>query len=516
MKNRQSQHMPSISADPINKKKLFVFWTGCFLFYFVIMSCAPYSYDDYEFASLDFSSAREFILYCLTYGNGRLLGNISGVFSNQVPIFGSFYKAFIISTTIILIPEILGIRSKFTYAASFLLTTAIDPSLFAQVFTWTSGFANYVPPVFLMLASLFLIQKYPVDSGKPAVKLLLCATLFVLGFSAQLFIEHSSIINILLAGIILLKSATKPGKPRLIPAAVLLTATLSGLVLMFWIPAHYIASANNHTAGYRSVQIGSLSVFAFNCVRNALRLTNHYLGLCGLPLCAGSALTVYLTRMQRSEKVNRFLYAMSGFSGIYILVCSLLDSEGWYAEPAIVHHALAMTAVLSSLAAWLLALVKMEDELLRNRLFVLLGLGVFSMLPLLVVTPVHIRVLYHSQVFIVIAFLLILCRWAEAWPSGWMARAACALAACALALIITLVPVFLSIRSMTQARHAYTIAQMEQGAQTIEFFRVPYNYVHDATDAANGDYYYHNQRRDIQFNYISYDQWMNDHWNSIP
>lgn len=504
-------------ADSTAASRRFTLLFGCvcFLFYFFIMFCAPFTYDDYEFAGLQFGSAKEFLLYCLTYGNGRLWGNISGVFSNQVPIFGAFYKAFVLSGTVLLVPAILGIRSKFGLILSFLLMTLIDPALFAQVFTWTSGFANYVPAVFLSLVCLLMIQKYPAKNGNSAVKALLCLSLFVLGLSAQLFIEHSSIVNILLAGVILLKAFTEPERPRLIPAVVFLIATLIGFAVMFWIPAHFIASMNNHTAGYRSMHIGSLYTFVFNCFRNALRLTNHYLGLCGLPLCAGSALTVYLTGGKRSERFNRILCIMSGFSGIYLLFCSLIDGESWYAEPAIIHHAIAMIAVLSALAAWLLALVKMEDKLLRNRIYVLLGLAVFSLLPLLVVTPIHIRVLYHSQMFIVAAFLLTVCSFSHSWSAVFRKRVTSVLTGCALALMLSLAPVFLSIHAMNQARHAYIVSQMEQGAHTIEFFRIPYAYVHDATDSAMGDYYYYTERRDIQFNITPYDQWMNDHWDSV-
>ena len=153
-----------------SKIRLPLFLGGCFVFYFLIMLCAPYTYDDYEFARVPYNSFRELISFCLTYGNGRLLGNIFGIVLNQHPILGAAVKSLLMSGTVILLPAVCGLRSKHAYLLSFLLVTAIDPALFAQIYTWTSGFGNYAPPVFLTLVILLLIQRYPED-GTPILRI---------------------------------------------------------------------------------------------------------------------------------------------------------------------------------------------------------------------------------------------------------------------------------------------------------------------------------------------------------
>jgi len=504
----KASEIQSRKTDP--KLQLSLFWLGCFLFYFLIMLCAPYSYDDYEFTSVQYATFGELLQYCLTYGNGRLLGNLGGIVLNQIPVFGAVAKAFVMSTTVLLLPAILSIRSRHSYVLSFLLTTAIDPALFAQVFTWTSGFQNYVPPVFLMLVILYLIQQYPQEQGQIPRKAVISIALFVIGLAAQLYIEHSSIINLMLALFLVVKALYSPRRHGLAPALSLLLATTVGLILMFWIPAHFMASANNHTTGYRSLYVNSIATFIFNCARNALRLTNHYLGMSGVPLCAGAALTVYLTGSERKEKTNTLLYAFSIIPLLYMIICSALNVEGWYAEPAVLHHAIAMVMVLSALAVWVIALLAMKDTLLRNSVLVLLGFAVFAMLPLLIVTPIRIRVLYHSQIFIVMAFLLCLCRWIDTWNPKITAHITRLLGLCSLIIVISLGSVFLSIRSMNQVRHKYTVQQIEQGVKTVDFFRIPYDYVHDYTDNGMGEYYYHTKPMDVEFNILTYDQWMND------
>ena len=506
----------NISDSPMTRRVSLVSrticWCCCMLFFFCIMLCAPLTYDDYEFAALNFSSFEELIQFCLSYGNGRLLGNVFGITGNQFPVFSALCKAVVLGTTVILIPEILGLRSLPGYMVSFLLTVLIDPELFAQVITWNSGFHNYVPGVFLMLCALWLIQRYPV---KRAGQILSCFALLILGVCAQLFIEHTTIVNVVFVCIILLKILHDSDSRRAFPVIVLLAGTLIGLALMFWIPAHFGVSDNNHTSGYRSVHITSITTFIFNCARNTLRLSNHYFGLSGVPVCAGAAISVYLTQNSRREKMNSVLYYCSIIPGLYMLVCSVMDMQGWYAEPAIIHHAIAMLAVLSPLAVWIIALFGEQDTLFRNRTLVLLGFAIFALLPLLIVTPIRIRVVYHSQVFIVMAFFLCLMRWAKNWDHKVCKITTKIMAAVIAVVILSMASVFISIRGMTQVRDRYIRNQIQQGAEAIDYFNIPYDLVHDATDPLMGQYYYRTQPDDVAFNIRAFDEWMNDHLDSV-
>lgn len=497
----------------VTKKQCFRFWGLCFLFYFLIMLCAPFTYDDYTFARVPYDSFGQLLNYCLTYGNGRLLGNIGAILLNHFPVCAAIVKGFVFSSIIVLIPGILGLDGRIHYLLSFLLVTAIDPSLFAQVITWTSGFHNYVPPVFLLLTALWLVQKYPDVQGSSIRKILYCVSLFLIGLAAQLYVEHSSVINIAFSAFLVLKAFKD--KQKLVPASILLSATVLGIVIMFGIPVYYRVSLSSGSNAYRSFYIDSIFTFVFNCARNALRLSNHYFGLCGVPLCLGGIVTTWMTRTQRKERFNSILFAGSGLPLIYMIVCSAMNAEQWYAEPAILHHTIAMAAVFTALISWLVALFKMPDTLIRNRIWILLGFAVFSLLPLLIVTPIHIRVFYHSQIFIVIAFLLILSKCIETWNQAAGNALYRVLMVTAMVLCVVLSSVFLSIGNMEKARHSYTLQQMEEGAAEIEYFRIPYQHVHDGTDPCMGDYYYYESPRDIQFNIVPFDQWMNDHWDSV-
>lgn len=415
---------------------------------------------------------------------------------------------------VFLIPGILGIRSRNALALSFVLVAAIDPTLFAQVITWTSGFQNYLPPVFLMLAAVWLLQHYPRQNERHVLKLIFCAVLFVLGFSAQLYVEHSSLINVALALIVAARTIKDPDHHALLPSLILLAATILGLMVMLWIPAAFYVD-NNHTTGYRSLYLGSLRSLLFCCARNFLRLSNHYFGLLGIPLCAGAAVTVNITQECRSDKANRALYSLCILPGIYMLLCILISGNGWYGEPAIFHQILAALAALSPLAVWIIALFRVTDPELRNRILVLIGFALFSLAPLLVVTPIHIRVVYHSQIFFVMAFMLCLNRWTESRSVHWLNRATKLLWISAAMLALSLGSIFFSIGSMAQARDQYILQEIENGADEVDIFRIPFDYVHEYTDSCMGLYYFRDEPNDIHFNIKVYDVWINEKLDSI-
>lgn len=49
-----------------------------FAFFFVILLCAPKSYDDFAFSHIARGSLSQVLDFFLRYGNGRLLGNPTG------------------------------------------------------------------------------------------------------------------------------------------------------------------------------------------------------------------------------------------------------------------------------------------------------------------------------------------------------------------------------------------------------------------------------------------------------
>lgn len=498
-----------ISAMTGNKQHLLLLlFVCCFLFLAFIMWCTPLSSDDLEFLSLDFGGAEDVLSYALEYGNGRLLGNISALTFVRAQTLSVILRAFMLASCVFLLPSAIGVTSVFGYVLSFVLLMAIDPLLFGQVYVWTSGFCNYIPPVWMMLVIIYVIQRYP-GLNAPLLKILACVAVFVLGVASQLFVEHSTLINVVLALCFVIKGFKDKQKRCLIPSVIWLAAAVIGAAVMFLIPVLFYVEGNRST-GYRSFHLGSLAALVFSCAKNALRLGNHYFSATGLPVCAGAAVTVHLTRGRRTEKTNAVLYALSVLPLIYILFGVMLSAEGWYGELAIVHHVIALLFVLAPIAVWVLAALGFADAAMRSKILCLLALAVLSILPMLVVSPTPVRVIFQSYVFVVMAVILCFTELMGTWSrklAGYAKALTCSGAAL-LALLLGLV--FLNTHYLADVRERHILQEIEKGADTVQVFQIPYEYLDWDTTWSYGYVYYRSEFKDVAFYVSDYDEWMND------
>lgn len=490
-----------------NRRKLpLLLFVCCFLFLAFVMWCTPLSSDDLEFLSLDFSGPGDMLSYALEYGNGRLLGNISALTLVRAQTLSVLLRAFMLASCVFLIPAVVGVTGICGYGLSFVLLMAIDPLLFGQVYVWTSGFCNYIPPVWMTLVILYVIRRYP-TLGSPLLKGLACAGIFVLGVASQLFVEHSTLINMVLALCFAVRGWRQ--KQTLVPSLVWLAATILGAAVMFLIPVLFFVEGNRST-GYRSFHLGSLAALIFSCAKNALRLGNHYFSATGLPVCAGAVMTVYLTRSRRTEKANAVLYACSVLPLIYLLFGTLFSVVRWYGELAIVHHVVALLFVLAPIGVWVWAAFGLEQPRLRIRILSLLALAALSILPMLVVSPTPVRVIFQSYVFVVMAVLLCVKELSANW-GGTLLRSAKTLTCSAAALLALLLGlVFLNTHHLADVRERHILQQIEQGADTVQVFLIPYDYLDWDTTWSYGYVYYRDEFKDVAFHVTDYDEWMND------
>lgn len=484
-----------------------------FLFVFAIMLCAPKSYDDFEFSDVAQGSFRDILDFSLRYGNGRFLGNLCGVVIQRSPVLAAGVKALTLTGLICLMPLVLGYRSPAALGGSFLLLVGMEPGLFAQSITWNSGFGNFVPPAVLSILVVYLLQHYPQGPGQAGRKALACLAILLLGAASQLYAEHSTLVNIALALVVLVKVCHDRKRGLLLPAVLFFLATLTGGGLMVLIPKIF-ARTSSHTDGYRAIHLYSLFDTLFCCARNFLRLSNQYCGLSGLPVCLGAIFTVRRTAPRRSEKANTCLLTLSALSGGYMLLTRLMGSNSWSGDMALLQHALEACVVATPLAIWIIALFSETDKLYRDRQLALLGLALFSLAPLLVVHPIGFRVQFHSYVFVIMACLLSCMPQTAAWSPKMRSASGIALRGACLLLALCMCVMFFSIHTMDRARNNHIRQQMEAGAEEIFIFRFPYPYIHDSRDACLGMYFYYDEPMDITFPVLSFDIWQDQYWDS--
>ena len=483
------------------KLLLFLF---SFAFYCLVMWCAPYSSDDLEFGTLPFTTFREYLQYVLEYGNGRFLGNFCAIWLTNSRVMCVLVKAFGMASTTLLLPAVLGFTSVCDYLLSFLLVTAIDPALFGEVYAWTSGFSNYMPPVWMSLVIVWLIQR---SGGRntPA-NIVAGMAVAVLGVASQLFIEHSSGVNVLLALCAVVVYARRREKAGSVLSAIWLAATAVGLGIMLMGPKLFHIE-DNHTDIYRSVHLNSIAALVVSCAKNVIQLSNHHFGPCTLPMCFGAFATVYMTRNSRSEKGNRALYLAAGSTLIYLLLSLTLALDGYLGKSAIVQHVISGAFAFVPYVVWVIAALRLEGDL-RIKMLGLLAFAFVSLAPLLVVTPIPTRVVFQAHVFIMLGAMVCFAQIRRDFPEGWLRPITRTAAAVCLTLVVLLSSVFISIRFMADIREAHIRRELDAGAEEIAIFSLPYTYA--TWDHLWAQKFYNTTGRDVTFNRIEFDTWMSD------
>ena len=130
-----------------------------FLVFLMILHSLPLSLDDYGFQNVHFASASQALHYVLTFGNGRFLGNSGIIFLMHHLVLGDVIRAAVFAGIAILLPDVLSLHSLPARLLSMFLLLTISPGIFGQVYSWMSGFQNYVPPILLLLLTLLLIRE---------------------------------------------------------------------------------------------------------------------------------------------------------------------------------------------------------------------------------------------------------------------------------------------------------------------------------------------------------------------
>lgn len=481
------------------------FFAAVFLLLAYTMWCTPLSSDDCEFASLAFDNAEDFLRYVLYYGNGRVLGNIFSIFLSKHPAAAVLVKAFFTASLVCLLPVVLKKNSATAYFLSFLLLMGIRPSLFGEVYTWTSGFSNYIPPVWTMLVLVCFVQYQ--NSAGFFHWLLMCLGTCIFGFAGQFFTEHCAVLSVIVALMLLVFVWKCSGnkRDRVIPALWLLTAA-TGLVLMLMLPGWFYVPGNR-SVGYRSVNLGGIMQLVRSCVRNAMQLCNHYQGPQGLVVCAGAFAAMFATWKKRSEKGNTWMLALNTLSALYLLLGNALDVSAWHGYYTMIQNAVSVVFVIIPFLIWMAAAWSLSREEHRFAILGMLGCAVVSLGMFLVVSPTPARVSYLSYMFVAGAFLLSLEPVGKILPQAVRKKGEFMLrmAVCVLALILVLV--FFNCRNMAVTREIHILAEMEKGASSIEIYRIPYDYVFWDGPWGFAHQYYFEEPEDITFVPVEYYTW---------
>lgn len=472
------------------KRTLFLVFVALSLGYVIWNS--PLTVDDLYYEAYGLRSVGDIFHFAIAYGNGRLFGNMLIHFILWSPVF-----RMVLQTAVLLVLWFLTYKTaKPTRNCSFYvciaLFLAISPSIMRESYLWSSAFANYVPGIIAMFISMNIVEKSS-DLSRKYIYIYII-TLVIASASGQLFVEHTSLINIVFAFCVLCYLVkSKADRIKVIATSAWLGGTVIGAALMFMIPKLFYVA--NEWEAYQKVNIHSLHDLIISIVANSMQIAGIYLQNV-FALIVLSVVVIVLTKPKKIMKAFLLLVPIYGF------VVNYLVNDLWTGT---VCGMISLLFLLLYVVTVVLTIVKEKSIEDKTLILFFLGMSVFSVLPLLVVYPIGSRCLLHSYVFLVIAILLLVNKIDVKLDKNL--TIVCVVAVCLL--MCVLVMHFHQIGAIDQMRLEYVQDMVDEGAEKITVPKMPSIYVRDNNGWSYGQVFFREEKQDIEFEFVDYNVWKN-------
>lgn len=219
-----------------NKNISFIILAILFIYISIIAYITPLSVvDDLNFLALSKKESSSIYIEALHYGNGRILGNIVSMLLCKYIYIRVLAKALIITGIIILSWVLFEIKSVPARCWTCIAFFIMPGDLFDETLTWTSGFSNYFPPILLFFLCLYILKIY--NKGKKYLSILDLTALTICSISNQLFVEHMSLMILLVSFYIMFYALKK--RRYMLPFIIWTISSLIGACIMLLINNKY-------------------------------------------------------------------------------------------------------------------------------------------------------------------------------------------------------------------------------------------------------------------------------------
>lgn len=366
--------------------------------------------DDLRFAFYSqYNSFAEFIHQTLYYGNGRLLGNGLIIFFSKHPNFFYPLEAILIFVLASETEKLTELKNSKLLVAGFLL---LQPILgFRECIAWMSAFINYYIPIFLLVSALVIIKYHYANKNKAFLVLL-----FIIGFSQQLFIEHNTIINLLISGLILFVCLIKKHRNAYTDSFVFFISNIIGTIVMLTYSL-YIDYSQTYVAQTASTYRKTIFAALMNdgligAVTFAAKNIKHImLAYGGAVLIIGIlyiAMAYIDKKSEKSTKHRPLIYIAFAVYGVLFIFTTYVilkynDNMGLHDNRLIL--ILAMLFSLSLLLTILLfckTVIKNSEKETHLLFFTFTVFAVLSFAPFLLVSPCGYRCTVLTQYFMIL------------------------------------------------------------------------------------------------------------------
>lgn len=446
-----------------------------FIAFAAMVFCVPYFKDDWAWGS---QIGIDRLKSGFADYNGRYLGNLLILAITRAPIAriivmaaGAFFLTFLTA-------RIVGKRIALLFPLELVMILAMPADLFRQTIVWTSGFANYMPPVLITLAYILIIKDI-VDKEPPKYSVPAAAGLFVLGVCGALFMEHVTVYNVLLAFVVII--FTKIKYKRVCGGHVSFAAgACVGAAIMLTNSSYGFISTGQDHYEYRSFAVGgTISKYFATIGVNMEKITDYFIECNAILNIALAALVcILIHRFYKKSSVKKgkkfWLNVSAGFCVAYAAFCTVISvidniNKNTSARDSI-HFGWRFAFTLLFTAAMLIIIcIAVTDKHTRAKmLFTIISSYVF-VTPLFFVTPITARCFLPCYAMMMILAALIFKQvWGETENKEKAAKTAfCAIMVCVILLGVYLSTVFVTIRNFSVEREEYIAAQIEDGKKEV-------------------------------------------------
>ncbi|MFD1471771.1 DUF6056 family protein [Companilactobacillus mishanensis] len=325
--------------------------------------------------------------------NGRYLANfIEIIMMHRRPIAMFFYAFFwtlliwaiwqLLKNHRTVLPLIVAMLFPMTMAAPFL----------NNILFWNNGFIVYVPPMALLLAYLAICRNWNDDKYKYSRTLALIT--FILGLSGGLFVENSTILQVILAVIVVVYFR---GKTRIFHWTYL-AGTIFSFLIMFSNRSYYI----QNKSGYRRTTTDPVQIWGIFTKYIHLWLTT-YNWLVNITICA--SIVILSIRHKLPTILKIFEIALSSIFLIYFIGAQIYLSH-FETDPTEMYIGLpekfstpdAIVGLAFLLFLGVSIFILFKNEPLMYVYYILAAMSVIPLLP--IESPVSCRPEFLTYVFL--------------------------------------------------------------------------------------------------------------------
>lgn len=507
----------------MKKTKIMTSAVHIFLFalIFFIMKCAPLISDDYIFLMHCGGTIKSALNESLHYGNGRLLGNFFTAFFVHYQTAFNIIRSLIITLLIILIPKLIKSTDEtknllYTIVSAVLVLGTSAP-MFSEIFAWESGFSNYVPPIVLAIICFLLLGR---EEKSKFTKILSYSLIVVLGISAQLFVELNTVVVIcFIACLIVYYFITD--KKKLPKAFTWFASSIIGGAAMFAIPKMFEPTGVVDVSKYRTIHLQSvrdlLKRVLIN-VRTTMRIAlKSEILIVAIIVLAFVFFKLYKDKW-KSNKLFTISYILTIAASSLLLFNSFIRKYVTYIKFEKKAEYLLFAAIAGVVLMAAIAVLHMPKCRAKFIFIASVALAIFSVCPMLIVSPFGPRCLLIAYVLIVFAVIVILDYLIKDCPEKTIKHISEGSSMVLAAIAVTLVMIFIDINLVCTQNIKYVEEKVEEKQTTIETVYLDNEYVHlDNNGFHLWHYYYIKEPGDIEFENMPYSDWRSNRrdegWN---